>query len=191
MCGLRPAPTTEGKQPGRCASNRGAYSPAVFACTWCSASRLPEARGRACANATCASYASYRSGSSSFSACGHPPAWGRPGGAVHSCVLFTARLAATPQCQSSCQIAATPLVGQQIDPAACPINRPCCCNPRSRSRVTCCLCSKLEVGPRCIAFSAMPGAPTQTGGTGHCTREEARAGATAPVVQRHRGGPNF
>jgi hypothetical protein len=30
------------------------------------------------------------------------------------CVLFAAKPAAAPQCQSSCQIAATPLVGQQI-----------------------------------------------------------------------------
>jgi hypothetical protein len=101
---------------------------------------------------------------------------------VHSCVLFTARLAATPQCQSSCQIAATPLVGQQIEPAACPINRPCCCNLRSRSRVACCLCSKLEVDPRCIAFSAMPGAPTQTGGTGQPTALGRKRGP----VQQHR-----
>jgi hypothetical protein len=33
---------------------------------------------------------------------------------IGCCVLFTARPAATPQCQSSCQIAATLLVGQQI-----------------------------------------------------------------------------
>jgi hypothetical protein len=41
----------------------GACSPAVFTCTWYSASRLPEVRGRACAQAAGASYASYRSGS--------------------------------------------------------------------------------------------------------------------------------
>ena len=44
------------------ASNE-ACSPAVFTCTWYSASRLPEARGRACAGAASASYASCRSDS--------------------------------------------------------------------------------------------------------------------------------
>jgi hypothetical protein len=33
-------------------------------------------------------------------------------------LLLTARLVATPQWQSSCQIAATPLVGQQIQRSA-------------------------------------------------------------------------
>jgi hypothetical protein len=40
-----------------------ARSPAVFTCTWYSASRPPEVRGRACAQAAGASYASCRSGS--------------------------------------------------------------------------------------------------------------------------------
>jgi hypothetical protein len=41
----------------------GGRSPAVFTCTWYSASRLPEARGRACAQAAGASCASCRSDS--------------------------------------------------------------------------------------------------------------------------------
>jgi hypothetical protein len=40
----------------------GACSPAVFACAWCIAGRLPKARGRAGAGAAGASYVSSRSG---------------------------------------------------------------------------------------------------------------------------------
>jgi hypothetical protein len=40
-----------------------ACSPAVFACMWCIASRLPEVRGRAFAGAASASYTSHRSDS--------------------------------------------------------------------------------------------------------------------------------
>jgi hypothetical protein len=70
--------------------------------------------------------------------CGHHPL----------CVLFTAKLAATTQfeetqCQSSCQIAATPLVGQQIQriapsaaiaAATCEADRVLLCKPRDTTR---------------------------------------------------------